>query len=84
MIICDQIRQVLIADKELTSKHDAYYVSERYRDCSDYHIMTQDFLYAISEYFNGFDRLPKEWNEKVDILTDDISCYLNNHKNLTK
>ncbi len=79
-IICDQIRHILIADKELTAKHDNYFVSERYRDHSDYRLMTQDFLYAISEYFNGFDRLPEYWKNDIDVLTDEISQYLHKHQ----
>ena len=78
-IICNQIRQVLVADKELTAKHDAYYVSEKYKDHSDYHLMTQDFLYSISEHFNGFDRLPVHWEEDKDVYTDEIANYLKKH-----
>lgn len=79
-IICDQIRRVLISDKELTAKHDAYYVSDKYRDCSEYRLMTQDFLFAIDTYFNGFGRLPSYWKEDKDVLTEDIKEYLNTHQ----
>ena len=78
-IICDQIRRVLIADKELTAKHDAYYTGATYRDQSDYHLMTQDFLYAIAVHFNGFDRLPQFWEEDKDVMTDEIREYLKKH-----
>lgn len=79
-IICDQIRQVLIADEELTARHDTYYVSERYKDPSNYHLMTQDFLYAIAVHFAGFDRLPQFWEEDKDEMTDEISDYLKRHQ----
>lgn len=78
-IICNQIREVLVADKELTAKHDAYYVNEEYKDHSDYHLMTQDFLYSIAEHFNGFDRLPVHWEDDKDVYTDEIADYLKRH-----
>lgn len=78
-IICDQIRHVLIADKELTAKHDAYYTGDTYRDLSDYHLMTQDFLYSIAAHFNGFDRLPQFWEDDKDKMTDEITEYLKKH-----
>jgi len=79
-IICNQIRKVLIEDKELKAKHDAYFVSDTYRDCSEYRLMTQDFLYAIAVYFNGFNRLPYNWKENSDIITEEIRDYIKEHQ----
>lgn len=52
--ICDQIREVLISDKEMLSLNDNAYKN----DPSNYHLLTQDFMYAISEYFAGLDKDP--------------------------
>lgn len=46
---CDNIRKVLLLDIELVEKHDKAYPD----DLSNYHLLTQDFLYAISEHFQG-------------------------------
>lgn len=52
--ICDQIREILMTDKELLSLNDSTYKN----DPSNYHLLTQDFMYAISEYFVGLDKDP--------------------------
>lgn len=53
--ICDQIRNVLVADKELVEMHDKAYPN----DLSNYHLLTQDFLYSIAQHFQGLDQEPK-------------------------
>lgn len=56
--ICDQIRNVLVADKELVNMHDNAYP----RDLSNYHLLTQDFLYSIAQHFQGLDQQPKQYD----------------------
>jgi hypothetical protein len=51
-LICNQIRKVLLSDKELVAKHDAIFPN----DLSDYHLLTQDFLYSIACHFDSFDK----------------------------
>lgn len=41
---CDEIRKVLLSDKEMVEMHDKAYPG----DLSNYLLLTQDFLYAIS------------------------------------
>lgn len=45
--ICEQIRKVLIQDKELVALHDKAYPD----DISDYHILTQDFMYYVACHY---------------------------------
>ena len=52
--ICDQIREILIKDKELIELHQKTYKD----DPSDYHLLTQDFIYSVAVYFQSFDMEP--------------------------
>ena len=67
--ICNHIREVVIADKELVDLHDRTYGKGRY----DYHLLTQDFIYAIGVHFVDFDRTkaPAYFND------DDAKDYTN-------
>lgn len=47
---CDLIRKVLIQDKELTTLNDEAYEG----DISDYHLLTQDFIYAVGRHLQTF------------------------------
>lgn len=60
--ICNHIREVLIADKELVALHNASYPN----DISDYHLLTQDFIYAIGVHFVDFDKRPAYFEEGKD------------------
>ena len=60
--ICNHIREVLIADKELVELHDKAYPN----DVSDYHLLTQDFIYAIGVHFVDFDKRPAYFIEGED------------------
>ena len=60
--ICNHIREVLIADKDLVALHDASYPNDK----SDYHLLTQDFIYAIGVHFVDFDKRPEYFEEGVD------------------
>lgn len=60
--ICNHIREVLIADKELVELHDNAYPD----DVSDYHLLTQDFIYAIGVHFVDFDKRPAYFVEGED------------------
>lgn len=60
--ICNHIREVLIADKELVELHDKAYPD----DVSDYHLLTQDFIYAIGVHFVDFDKRPAYFIEGED------------------
>ena len=60
--ICNHIREVLIADKELVALHDAAYPNDK----SDYHLLTQDFIYAIGVHFVDFDKRPAYFIEGQD------------------
>lgn len=42
--VCDCLRQILIRDEELLAMHDKSYPN----DTSDYHLMTQDFIYFVA------------------------------------
>lgn len=44
--LCDKLRYLLITDKDLVSLHDESYPDDE----SDYHLLTQDFLYYCSVY----------------------------------
>lgn len=58
--ICNHIREVLIADKELVELHDKAYPD----DLSDYHMLTQDFIYAIGVHFVDFNKEPAYFNDE--------------------
>ena len=45
-MLCDKLRCILMADKDLVSLHDESYPDDE----SDYHLLTQDFLYYCSAY----------------------------------
>ena len=67
--LCDHIRKVLLADQELISLHDKWYNGsddEHPKDISDYHLLTQDFIYAIGVHFVDFDKRPAYFEEGVD------------------
>lgn len=52
---CDQIRNVLLADKELTAMLER----DRPYDNSNGHLLTQDFIYCIAYHFLGLDKNPR-------------------------
>lgn len=58
--ICNHIREVLLADKELVALHDASYPDDK----SDYHLLTQDFIYAIAVHLVDFDKKPAYFNDE--------------------
>ena len=67
--LCGHIRKVLLADQELISLHDNWYNGsddEHPKDISDYHLLTQDFIYAIGVHFVDFDKRPAYFEEGVD------------------
>lgn len=45
-MLCNKLRCILMADKDLVSLHDESYPDDE----SDYHLLTQDFLYYCSVY----------------------------------
>lgn len=47
--ICEQIRKVLLQDRELVALHDKAYPD----DISNYHILTQDFMYYVACHYQG-------------------------------
>ncbi len=51
-LICDQIRKVLIADAELVALHNDVFPA----DLSDFHLLTQTFIYSIVHHFESFDK----------------------------
>ena len=61
-LICNQIREVLISDKELVDLHNEAYPN----DLSNYHLLTQDFIHAIGEHFVSFDKRPDDFVEGQD------------------
>lgn len=69
--LCGHIRKVLLADQDLISMHDYIYNdsdSEHPKDISVYHLLTQDFIYAIAVHFVDFEKDPayfEEGDEKV-------------------
>ena len=67
--LCGHIRNVLLADKELISLHNKWYNGsdgEHPKDISDYHLLTQDFIYAIGVHFVDFDKRPANFIEGQD------------------
>ncbi len=67
--LCGHIRKVLLADKDLISLHDKLYNgadAEHPNDISDYHLLTQDFIYAVSVHFVDFDKRPAYFEEGKD------------------
>lgn len=67
--LCGHIRKVLLADQELISLHDKWYNDsdgEHPKDISDYHLLTQDFIYSIGVHFVDFDKRPSYFEEGVD------------------
>lgn len=48
-VFCDKIRDILIRDNELLELNDRTYRD----DPSDYHLLTQDFIYFVSIYYNN-------------------------------
>ena len=67
--LCGHIRKVLLADQELISLHDKWYNGsdgEHPKDISDYHLLTQDFIYSIGVHFVDFDKRPAYFEEGVD------------------
>lgn len=57
--VCEQIRGVLTADEVLVALHNEAYPS----DSSNYHLLTQDFIYAIAEHFQGFGKGSRYYEE---------------------
>lgn len=45
--ICDAIRELLVKNEELIRKHNASFPN----DTSDYHLLTQDFMYYCATYY---------------------------------
>lgn len=66
-LICNQIREILIADKELVSLHDTSHDgsdANHPKDYSDYHLLTQDFIYAVAAHMVDFDKEPAYYKEE--------------------
>ena len=66
-LICNQIREVLIADKELVSLHNRSHNgsdTNHPKDYSDYHLLTQDFIYAVAAHMVDFDKEPAFFKEE--------------------
>ena len=67
--LCGHIREILLDDKELISMHNNLYDgsdNEHPRDISNYHLLTQDFIYAVAVHFVDFNKLPAYFDEKKD------------------
>lgn len=67
--LCGHIRRVLLADQELISMHDKWYNGsdeEHPKDISDYHLLTQDFIYAIGVHYVDFNKRPAYFEEGKD------------------
>ena len=45
-MVCDEIRKILLKNDRLVALHD-----KTYSDMSDYHLLTQDFLYYVSTHY---------------------------------
>lgn len=48
--ICDAIRELLVKNEVLIKKHNASYPDDE----SDYHLLTQDFMYYCATYYQDF------------------------------
>lgn len=55
-LICNQIRETLLADKELLEIHDKTYPNDK----SNYHLLTYDFIYAIGYHMIDLSKAPKQ------------------------
>lgn len=55
---CDQIRDVLLADKGLVAMLER----DRPYDNSNGHLLTQDFIYCIAYHFLGLDKNPHQYD----------------------
>lgn len=68
--LCGHIRKVLLADKDLIDLHNNEWYNgsdaEHPQDISDYHLLTQDFIYAIGVHFVDFDKRPAYFEEGKD------------------
>ena len=68
--LCGHIRKVLLADNDLISLHDDRWYNgtdaEHPKDISDYHLLTQDFIYAIGVHFVDSDKRPAYFEEGKD------------------
>ncbi len=67
--LCSHIQKVLLADKDLIELHNKWYNgsdSEHPQDISDYHLLTQDFIYAIGVHFVDFGKRPAYFEEGRD------------------
>ena len=68
--LCSHIRKVLLTDKDLIELHNNKWYngsdSEHPRDISDYHLLTQDFIYAIGVHFVDFGKRPAYFEEGRD------------------
>lgn len=66
--LCGHIRKVLLADNDLISLHnDKWYNgtdAEHPNDISDYHLLTQDFIYAIGVHFVDFSKEPAYFDDE--------------------
>lgn len=57
-LYCNQIRNVLLADSELT----ALLERDQPEDNSNGHLLTQDFIYCIAYHFLGLDKNPRQYD----------------------
>ncbi|MBR1502303.1 MAG: hypothetical protein IJ618_00265 [Prevotella sp.] len=68
--LCGHIRKVLLADKDLIDLHNNEWYNgsdaEHPQDISDYHLLTQDFIYAIGVHFVDFNKRPAYFEEGRD------------------
>lgn len=65
-IICERIRE----DQELLAKHHMRLNETHYPDTS-YHLLTQDIIYASTNYFSTAERLPDE-SFQVTLVQDQV------------
>lgn len=70
-VVASAIRDVLIKSDELKNLNDNSYPDDK----SDYHLLTQDFIYAIGRHYIRFNRIPD-----INILTN----YLDSDKEFEK
>ena len=52
--------------KQIINRVVALYLYEHPKDISDYHLLTQDFIYAIGVHFVDFDKRPAYFEEGLD------------------
>jgi|LSQX01.1.fsa_nt_gb hypothetical protein len=78
--LCELVRYEIQKDQELLNLHEKRLDKKCYRD-KDYNVLTQDFIYAVTQYF---DRIippkvsPKEIVEETEISTNELETKIEN------